>query len=123
MAWSPIESLGIGSIADYTRFDAHRARDIDLDAQESKVVKFSFEVPSTVRDGVSICAQVFAGQGDEREGAFFNTVGQKILFCILKGFTGGFSVLSEKEANELFRELESGTRASKSVQRMLQLKE
>ena len=60
----------------------------------SNVVQFAFDVPNTVRDGTFVCAQVFVGQ--DRLQPFFNTVGQRDLFCILKGFTGGFSVASEQ---------------------------
>jgi hypothetical protein len=60
-------------------------------------------LPSTVRNGALICVQVFAGQGAE---PFFDTVGHRDLFCVLKGFTGGFSVLAEDEVKALRQQVD-----------------
>jgi hypothetical protein len=102
-AWSIVESGDIGSFTGFTRFQPQRPRHITLDPEESRVVHFNFEIPSTVRNGALICAQVFAGQGTE---PFFDTVGQRDLFCVLKGFTGGFSVLSEEEVKKLRQQVD-----------------
>jgi hypothetical protein len=67
------------------------------------VVHFTFQVPRSVRDGAFICAQVFAGQGHS---PFFNTIGQRNLFCIEKGFTGSFSIMAEEAAKQLRQQLE-----------------
>lgn len=103
-AWSMVESGDIGSFTGFTRFQPQRPRHINVGPEESKVVHFSFEVPSTVRNGAFICAQIFVGQG---AGPFFDTVGQRDLFCILKGFTGGFSVLLEEEVKRLRQQVEA----------------
>ena len=96
-AWSVVEGFGLGTVIDFTRFQPQRPRNITLGPDESRVVQFEFQVPSTVRDGATICTQVFVGQGDS---PFFTTVGRRDLFCIVKGITG-FSVLSEEEVKEL----------------------
>jgi hypothetical protein len=56
-----------------------------------------------VQDGASICAQVFVGEGHS---PFFNTVGQRDLFCIFKGSTDGFSVMAEEEVKKLRQQLQ-----------------
>lgn len=106
-AWSLVFSGGIGSLIDFTNFQTANPTGMTLASEASKVVQFSFDVPSTIRDGALICTQVFFGQN--RRAPFFNTLGQKNLFCILKGFTGGFSVVPEKEAQEMFRQLNGRT--------------
>jgi hypothetical protein len=96
-AWSVVEGFGLGPVVDFTRFQPQLPRPITLDPEESSVVSFDFQVPSTVRDGVTICTQVFVGQGDT---PFFVPVGRQDLFCITKGITG-FSVLSAAEVEQL----------------------
>jgi hypothetical protein len=99
--WFVIEGSGIGSFADFTRFQPQRPRDLTLDPEgptNSKVVHFSFQVPNTVRNGASICTQIFVGEGDS---PFFDTVGRGELFCIVKGFSGGFSIVSAEEVKNL----------------------
>jgi hypothetical protein len=102
-AWNFVESADIGSLTNFTRFQPQRPRHITLAPEESRVFHFSFAVSSTVRNGALICAQVFVGQGAE---PFFDTVGQRDLFCVLKGFTGGFSVLSEEEVKKLRQQVD-----------------
>jgi hypothetical protein len=102
-AWSLVESFDLGSVIGFTRFQPQRPRRITLGPEESSVVRFNFEVPSTVRDGASFCTQVFVGQGDS---PFFDTVRETFLFCISKGVTGGFSVLSEEEVKDLRRQVD-----------------
>ena len=96
-AWSTVEGFGLSPVVDFTRFQPQLPRPLTLDPEESSVVSFEFQVPSTVRDGATICTQVFVGQG---ETPFFAPVGRRDLFCITKGITG-FSVLSEAESNSL----------------------
>lgn len=103
-AWSVVEAFGLGSVVDFTRFQPQRPRPIALEPEESSVVSFDFQVPSTVRDGITICTQVFVGQGDP---PFFAPVGRLDLFCITKGITG-FSVLSEAEVKQLRQQQKKG---------------
>ncbi|MGH8593038.1 MAG: hypothetical protein ACREV3_04045 [Gammaproteobacteria bacterium] len=100
-AWSIVSSFGIGSLADFTLFQTANPQRLNLRPGASKVVRFEFQVPPTVRDGAFICADLFAGQ--DRRRPFFNTVVARNLFCIEKGFRA-FSVMSEKEAQRLFRQ-------------------
>ena len=99
-AWSIVEGFGVSPVVDFTRFQPQSERPLTLDPEESSVVSFEFQVPSTVRDGASICTQVFVGQG---EIPFFTPVGRQDLFCIAKGITG-FSVLSGAEGNSLHQQ-------------------
>jgi hypothetical protein len=90
---------------DFTNFQVKNLQRLTLNSQESRDVRFEFRVPSKVRDGASICTSVFVGQ---RPGAFFDTVGMTFLFCITKG-TSGFLVMPEKEAQQMFRQLDGRT--------------
>jgi hypothetical protein len=92
-AWSLVDSGGIGSFTDFTKFQTANPQQMALRSEASIVVQFAFNVPNTVRDGTYICPQVFVGQ--DRLHPFFNTVGQRDLFCIFKGFPGGFSAVPE----------------------------
>jgi hypothetical protein len=100
-AWSLVQGFGIGSFTDFTNFQVKNLQRLTLNSQESKDVQFGFRVPSKVRDGASICTNVFVGQRPE---AFFDTVGTTFLFCITKG-TNGFSLMPEKEAQQMSRQL------------------
>lgn len=101
-AWSLVFGSNLGSLVDFTSFQTAQPQRLNLRPGASKVVRFRFEVPRTVRDGASICADLFAGQN--RRQPFFNTVAARGLFCIEKGF-GAFSVTPEREAQRRFRQL------------------
>jgi hypothetical protein len=105
-AWSMVQAFGIGSFTDFTNFQLKHLQQLRLKSQESREVRFEFRVPSKVRDGAFICTNVFVG---ERPDAFFDTVGATDLFCISKGTTGGFSVVSNKKAQQIFRQLNGRT--------------
>jgi hypothetical protein len=98
-----VDGFGLGSLLGFTRFQPQRPRKITLGPEESSVVRFNFEVPSTVSDGASFCTQAFVGQGDS---PFFDTIKETFLFCISKGVTGGFAVLSEEEVKDLRRQVD-----------------
>lgn len=100
-----VQGFGIGSFTDFTNFQVKNLQPLRLKSQESRDVRFEFRVPSKVRDGASICTSVFVSQRPE---AFFDTVGTTSLFCISKGTTG-FSVMPEKEAQQMFRQLDGRT--------------
>jgi hypothetical protein len=101
--WSIVNGSSIGSLAGSTTFQTGSPRGLTLEPGAFKIVHFSFNVPSTVADGASICAQAVVG--DDRTQPFFSTVGMKNLFCIQKGFTGGFRLVSGREAAKLFRQV------------------
>jgi hypothetical protein len=105
-AWSLVQGFGIGSFTDFTNFQVKHLQQLRLKSGESRDVRFDFQVPSKVRDGAFICTNVFVG---ERPDAFFDTVGATDLFCISKGTTGGFSVVSNKKAQQIFRQLNGRT--------------
>jgi len=92
-AWSVVEADGLGSFIGFTRFQVKNVQALDLKSQESRDLRFRFQVPSKVSDGAQICTEVFVGQ---RPGAFFDTVGRANLFCITKG-PSGFSLASDKK--------------------------
>lgn len=102
-AWSIVDAIGIGSLLDSTLFQTASPKKMTLPPGASKVVRFEFEVPSTVNTDATICARVFFGK--HRLKPFFNTVGQMPLFCVFKEFTG-FSAVPEKEAHKLLRQLD-----------------
>jgi hypothetical protein len=93
----------IGSFTGFTLLQPQPPQETTIAPEQSSVVHFTFQVPRSVRDGAFICAQVFAGQGHS---PFFNTVGQRNLFCIEKGFTGAFSIMPEEAAKQLRQQLE-----------------
>jgi len=104
-AWSSVQGFEIGSFTGFTNFQVKNLQPLKLKSQGSRDVRFEFRVPSKVRDGASICTNVFVGQRPE---AFFDTVGTTFLFCITKG-TSGFLVVPEKEAQQRFRQLDGRT--------------
>jgi len=103
--WSIVNGWGIGSLIDYTNFQTAKPQQLTLRPGQSRVVKFEFQVPSTVRDYGYMCADVWAGQN--RLYPFFNTVvnHEGWLFCIEKQPAGAFSVVPEKKAQKLFQQL------------------
>jgi hypothetical protein len=104
-AWSLVDSFGIGSPIDSTLFQSKNPKKIKINPGKSKVVSFNFDVPHTVKDGTYICTQIYVGQNlpSQKGSFFFNTVGQKYLFCISKGLNNTFNVLSGKKAHELLQ--------------------
>ncbi len=105
--WSVVSSYGIGSLIDFTFFQTANPKRMTLRPGASKVVQFEFEVPSTVEDFAWICTTVYVGE--DRLQPSFNTVGQSWLFCISKGSTGVLSVVSEKQTQKMFRQLNGRT--------------
>ena len=102
-AWSGVSSYGIGSLIDSTSFQTANPKRMTLRPGASRVVQFEFEVPRTVRDFAWICTAVYVGE--DRLQPSFNTVGESGLFCISKGSTGVLSVVPEKQAQKMFRQL------------------
>jgi hypothetical protein len=91
--WSIIEGNNIGSFINFTAFEADSPRNSNLAAGKSSVLQFRFRVRGSVANGASICATIFAG---ENPSPFFDAVGQRFLFCFMKGDTG-FTLMSEQE--------------------------
>lgn len=102
--WSLVGSFGTGSLIGSTFFQPDEPYEVRLAPGQSTVVRYSFRVPPSVQDGAYVCAQAFFGQ--DPINPFFNTIGQRNLFCIFKGFTGEFSLLPEKEAARVFRQMD-----------------
>jgi hypothetical protein len=105
-AWSIITGFGTGSLANETVFQIGRRprnpspQPLRLAPQQSTFLEFEFEVPGTVGELATFCAEAFVGQDPNPT---FNTVGRRGLFCVSKE-GGTFSVLSEGEARKLLRE-------------------
>lgn len=101
--WSLVSGDNIGSLANSTRFQTANPQKMTLAPGAYRVVNFQFIVPTTVKDGAFICANVSFGETSDQP--FFNTLGQKGLFCITKGYTG-FSLMPKKKSQDLFRQLD-----------------
>jgi hypothetical protein len=97
-AWSIVNAWGIGSLIDFTAFQTASPKKVTLSSRQSKVIRFDFEVPATVRDGAFICADAYFGAG--RLEPFFNTIWSTPLFCIQKG-ASGLAVVAEDQAQKL----------------------
>src|ERR1051325_3706910 len=91
--WSIVDADNIGSFTNFTSFQADSPQDVSLGAGKSTILRFRFMVRGSVRNGASICATIFAGQNPS---PFFNAVGQRFLFCFVKG-EAGFTLMSEQE--------------------------
>ncbi|HEX5840002.1 MAG TPA: carboxypeptidase-like regulatory domain-containing protein, partial [Anaerolineales bacterium] len=94
--WSIIHGFSLGSFTDFTTFQADTVRDLSLEPGRGTVLRFRFQVRAAVRNGAVICAAAYAGQNPN---AFYNTVGERFLFCFEKGFDG-FTLLSPAEIQE-----------------------
>ncbi len=107
-AWSLISGFGIGSLANETVFQTGKRsgnpspQKLALKPQQSTFLQFQFDVPGTVAEFASFCAEALVGQDPS---PFFNTVGRRFLFCVSKE-GGTFSVVPEKKARKLFRQFE-----------------
>jgi hypothetical protein len=102
-----VSGFGIGSFIDFTNFQLKHLQPLRLKSQESRDIAFEFDVPSRVREGAVICANVFIGQRatpGQRLQAFFDTLGQTDLFCVSKE-APGFAMISQKKAQRIFRQL------------------
>jgi hypothetical protein len=98
-AWSLVQAFDIGSFTGFTEFQAG-LRQLTLQSEDSKQVRFEFRVPSEVRADAFICTNLFVSR---RRAAFFDTVGASGLFCITKE-EAGFSIVADKEAQQIFRQ-------------------
>jgi hypothetical protein len=103
-AWSLVNGSQLGSFLSFTVFQV-QPQPVRLAPQESTDVRFEFQVPGDVRDGASICADVFVGRHPD---IFFDTLGATFLFCISKGATE-FSVMPQKKARQMFQQLKGRT--------------
>jgi hypothetical protein len=101
--WSVVESFDINSLVNFTRFQPRPPQSLMLGPEKSRVVHWSVQVPNTLRNGVNICTEIFVGQG---ESPFFNTIRRRFLFCITKGVTGAFSILSAGEVTKLRQQMQ-----------------
>jgi hypothetical protein len=97
-AWSIVTAWGIGSLIDFTTFQTASPKKVTLSSRQSKVIRFDFEVPATVRDGAYMCADVYFG--DSRLEPSFNTIWSTPLFCIQKG-AGGLAIVADEQAQKL----------------------
>ena len=105
-AWSLVQAYGIGSELGWTEFQADRAKIFDLYTGQSMVVRFSFDVPADVQNGASICPDIWAGLSDESP--YFDTLANRNpLFCITKGLTGTYSLLTKQAAQALVKDRQS----------------
>jgi 5-hydroxyisourate hydrolase-like protein (transthyretin family) len=99
LAWTIVDVFSSGALSETIRFQPGLPMWYLIGPGQSRVVRFEFDVPSTTPNGINICVQGTASQGD----SFFQVVGQKNLFCIVKGYAG-FSLISEQQARALVRQ-------------------
>lgn len=94
LVWSEVEASGLASSLGYSSFEAsaidsteefpQRSR-VEVPAQSSAAVSFSFDVPSLVSIGAQFCQSVLLGAYPD---PLFNTLKQTYLFCIIKNSNG-----------------------------------
>lgn len=85
-AWSLAYSVVPDSAADFTEFQTKVPVQLQLERGKSKVLRFRFQVPAADGAvGMGICTRMFVGRGGN---AFFNTVGYRDLFCMLRNADG-----------------------------------
>jgi hypothetical protein len=102
-AWSIVHADWIGSELGWTNFQAGQSKSFDLTTGESATVRFSFDVPETVEFGASICPDLWVSLG--KGNSYFDTLAQEYsIFCIYKGLTGEYSVMSKQAAKALIGE-------------------
>jgi len=92
-AWSIVNGSALGSFTNFTIFQSDAFREITLEPGKSTILRFRFQVRGSVADGATICGTAFVGQNP---GALFNPVGQRFLFCFVKG-NNQFSLMSEAQ--------------------------
>lgn len=93
--WTVVQGYDTGTSAGATTFQTENPRPINLRAGESLDMPFTFTVPGLVNDGAYICVQGFAARRPNP----FNTLGQDILFCLVKG-EGGFTQVAGPDKHD-----------------------
>jgi hypothetical protein len=104
-AWANIHAFGTGSFLGYTQFTIDPPRKLSIPSEQSQTVKFSFQIPNTVSPGAEICVDLFVGEG--KPNPFFNTLGEKVLFCIRRD-ASGYTLLAGRQALDSFQRLQGG---------------
>lgn len=101
-AWSIVVAYGTGSELGWTQFQAGQSKRLELETGESKFARFSFDVPDTVQNGTYICPDIWVGLGEKNP--YFDTLAHDDwLFCVMKGLTGTYSVLSKQASQAVIR--------------------
>jgi hypothetical protein len=107
-AWSIVSGSGIGSILGGTTFETGIPKRVLLAGGKGRILRFAFDVPSTVQEGALICVQTYVGQG--RVLPFFRTVEISEQFCIQKqSSAAAFSVVTGKDAQRVSRRVNTET--------------
>jgi 5-hydroxyisourate hydrolase-like protein (transthyretin family) len=112
LAWTIVDAFNSATFSETTRFQPWPPALYLLEPGQSRVVRAEFEVPSSAPNGTTICVEGRVSQGD----GFFNVVGQKSLFCIVKGYTG-FRLASDRETQALLRKERAPSRALNAAKR------
>jgi 5-hydroxyisourate hydrolase-like protein (transthyretin family) len=95
--WSLASSSLPTSPIGVTEFQIKEPKNLVIQQGKSKVVQFKFEVPpSDEAIALGICTRVFVGRGGN---PFFNTIGYRDLFCVLRNAEGFTIVPPQTQAS------------------------
>jgi len=94
MGWSLVNAYGATSPLGFSTFPADNTRNAQVEALSTRTLSFSFDVPAGVADGTFMCADAWFS---DRETAYFGTLRNGALFCIMKQ-PNAFAVVSGKAA-------------------------
>jgi hypothetical protein len=98
-AWNLVTAVYTGAATGFTSFQTGNPKAFNLQPGRTADLAFTFAVPATVDDGAFLCTQTFAA----RKGNAFDALGNYFLFCLTKGADGGFTVVPEKQKNEVLK--------------------
>lgn len=100
--WSLVEANNLGPANNHTQFQTAEPQRFKLAVGGSAVIEFQFDVPATLDDGVSLCADLFVSRGSgPLSSLYFDVVREADLFCVRKGPTGEFLLATQAEAKAI----------------------
>jgi len=106
-AWSLVDASLTGSYLGYTNFQVDGVEQVVLAPGASTEVEFELNVPGTVPQGTYICPDAWVGLGLREEPYFFTLAVKQPLFCIQKGITDSYTVITGAEAQAIVRQLKA----------------
>lgn len=96
--WTLVRGVGTEIPGEVTQFQAGTTKAVNLASAASTDIAYTFNVPSSLRDGTIICARTYAA---EKKNAF-SAIGAHDLFCLQKG-APGFTLLTGQEKREVLK--------------------
>jgi hypothetical protein len=107
LAWSNVSAYNTGSRLGWSNFTAARQQVANIRPGESRVARFSFDVPAGVADGAYMCTNAWFSL---RENALLGTVGGEFLFCVYKREDGFRAVDPSALPRGLLQQMRQGPR-------------